>query len=134
MQNIRNGLKVLTFPKLLAVIKIKPIVNIPNHMKKTLIVASVILLGLAVSTRADDEASKKGEKPKSTPSAEEKVQRKQLIEKYDTNKNNRLDKEERSKMTPEDLEKWNKFSPEKSKPAEAPKKKEHSQKEHQEKQ
>jgi len=109
-------------------------------MKKILVVASVILLGLAVSTRADDEAAKKGEKNKSTPTAEEKVQRKQLIEKYDTNKNNRLDKEERSKMTPEDLEKWNKFAPEKSKPADAPKKKEGQQgkekqaKENQEKQ
>ena len=93
-------------------------------MKKALVVASIVLLGLAVTTRADEETAKK----KSTPSAEQKALRKQLVEKYDTNKNNRLDKEEKSKMTPEDLEKWNKSASAKTKPAENEKKKEHQEK------
>ncbi|MGC3961483.1 MAG: hypothetical protein QM813_27225 [Verrucomicrobiota bacterium] len=64
--------------------------------------------GEAKNENKDAAAKKKSEKPeKSAPGAEQKALRKELTEKYDANKNGRLDKEEKSKMTPEDQEKWN---------------------------
>jgi hypothetical protein len=41
------------------------------------------------------------------------------LEKYDLNKSGKLDKEEKSKMTPEDLEKWNSTAPKKKTDGEA---------------
>lgn len=97
-------------------------------MKKTLILAGIALLGLAVTVRADDGVKKSESHKPSAPTAEQKALRKQLIEKYDTNKNGRLDKDERAKMTAEDQEKWNKLTPARTKPAEGAKKKEHQEK------
>ncbi len=74
------------------------------------------VLAVAVNA-AEGETKKEGEaKKKASPAAELKAARKELVEKYDANKNGRLNKEEISKMTPADLEKWNSLSP-------APKKK-----------
>ena len=61
--------------------------------------------GEAKPENKDAAAKKKSEK--SALAAEQKALRKELTEKYDTNKNGRLDKKEKSAMTPEDLEKWN---------------------------
>jgi hypothetical protein len=41
---------------------------------------------------------------------DQKAARKELIEKYDKNKDGKLDKEERGAMTAEDKEKWTKAS------------------------
>jgi len=46
---------------------------------------------------------------------EQKEVKKEMLEKYDTNKDGKLDKEERSKMTKEDKAKWNKAFPHKHK-------------------
>lgn len=81
-------------------------------MKKLLIITCLTCV-LAIAAQAAE-----GEKEKKpSASAEKKALRKELVEKYDTNKNGRLDKEEKSKMTPEDAEKWKSLAP-------APKKKE----------
>lgn len=78
---------------------------------KKLIAAVCLSCAFAVATRAAEGETKKehGEKPK--PSAEHKALRKELTEKYDTNKNGKLDKEEKSKMSAEDQEKWKTLSP-----------------------
>jgi len=71
-------------------------------MKKLLIaigLASALVLGVQA---AETESKKK----QPSAAAEQKAARKALIEKYDTNKNGRLDKKERSQMTPEDATKW----------------------------
>jgi len=63
---------------------------------------------LAMTARAAD-----ADKPKLTD--EQKAARKALIEKYDANKDGKIDKEERAKMTKEDKEKWQSFSAAKKK-------------------
>jgi hypothetical protein len=92
-------------------------------MKKSLIILSVLAL-LALPAKAADDEAKPGEgevRKRPALTAEQKALRKELVEKYDTNKNNRLDKEERSKMTPEDQKKWESVSPApRGKPADKP--------------
>lgn len=83
-------------------------------MKKLLIITCLTCV-LAIAAQAAEGEVKK--EKKLSPAAEKKALRKELTEKYDTNKNGRLDKEEKSKMTPEDAEKWKSLAP-------APKKKE----------
>jgi hypothetical protein len=58
-----------------------------------------ILLGLSLTTLAQDG-------PKPPKSQERKGPSKQLLEKYDINKDGKLDKEERSKITEEDRKKF----------------------------
>ncbi len=58
-----------------------------------------ILLGLSLTTLAQD-----GPKPKK--SQERKGPPKELLEKYDTNNDGKLDKEERSKISEEDKKKF----------------------------
>jgi hypothetical protein len=65
----------------------------------------VTMLGLVCALSLTANAAE-GEKHKL--SAEDKAARKELVDKYDTNKDGKLDKEERSKMTKEDKEKWEK--------------------------
>jgi hypothetical protein len=70
-------------------------------MKKT-IMAVCITCALSIAAFADDDG-KKSENGKShevTP--EQKAIRKALIEKYDTNKDGKLDKEERAKISDAD--------------------------------
>ncbi len=43
-------------------------------------------------------------------SAEDRQARKELLEKYDTNKDKKLSAEEKAKMTAEDKEKWDKLT------------------------
>jgi hypothetical protein len=66
----------------------------------------VVMLGLVCAFTLTMNAAE-GEKHKATP--EEKAARKELLEKYDTNKDGKLDKEEKSKMTKEDKEKMEKL-------------------------
>lgn len=58
-----------------------------------------ILLGFAMTSLAQDG-------PKPGKSQEKKGPPKELLEKYDTNKDGRLDKEERSKISEEDKKKF----------------------------
>lgn len=93
-------------------------------MKKLLTIAT-LSVALACAANAADGNHKAEDAPaknKPAVATEKKALKKELLDKYDTNKNKRLDKEERSKMTPEDLEKWNSISgPPKAKPADGEK-------------
>jgi hypothetical protein len=66
-------------------------------MKKiAAIILGLCLLGTVV--RAED-------KEKTKPTAEQKALRKEMTEKYDTNKDGKLDKEERAKISEDDKKK-----------------------------
>ena len=58
-----------------------------------------IILGLSLTTLAQDG-------PKPPKSQEKKGPPKELLEKYDTNKDGKLDQEERSKVSKEDKKKF----------------------------
>jgi hypothetical protein len=73
-------------------------------MKKLLVAVAVLGLVCAASfttVKADDSGA----------ATDKKAFRKEMLDKYDLNKDGKLDKDEKSKMTPEDLEKWNKTFP-----------------------
>jgi len=72
-------------------------------MKKLLTILC-ITCALALVAHAEEAKEKDGKK-KAAPTAEQKAARKALLEKYDTNKDKKLDKEERAKITAEELEK-----------------------------
>lgn len=84
---------------------------------KKVIIALCLSCSVIIAARAAEGEAKKEHSEKAKPTAEQKALRKELVEKYDTNKNGKLDKEERSKMSSEDQEKWKSIAP-------APKKKE----------
>lgn len=69
-------------------------------MKKLLVILACAACAVTVTVRAADTEGNK------QLTDDQKGLRKQLIEKYDTNKDGKLDKDERSKMTAEDKEKW----------------------------
>lgn len=68
-------------------------------MNKALIAVIVLALVTAGSVTAQSEGTPEG-KRELTP--EQKAARKAMVEKYDTNKDGKLDKDERSKMSEED--------------------------------
>jgi len=68
-------------------------------MKKVLITIIGAALGLTLC--ASDQAADQ-KKPEMTPEQQQKV----LIEKYDLNKDGKLDKDELAKMSQEDKAKW----------------------------
>jgi hypothetical protein len=73
---------------------------------KKLLLALCFACALTLVARAEDkpaDSKQEGKKPALT--AEQKAARKALLEKYDTNKNGKLDKEERAKISAEELEK-----------------------------
>lgn len=75
-------------------------------MKKiAAIVLGLSLLG-TVSYAKNGKNGKDGEKTK--PTAEQKQLRKEMTEKYDTNKDGKIDKEERAKISAEDKAKLEK--------------------------
>jgi Ni/Co efflux regulator RcnB len=69
-------------------------------MKKLLVAFITAAFALALTAKADDATDK------TKPTKEQKAERKALIEKYDANKDGKIDKEERAKMTKEDSDKW----------------------------
>ena len=64
-------------------------------MKKTLIVSIIAAMAFVLSTTAAETQKKHADGGK-------KAMKQQMLEKYDTNKDGKLDKEERAKMTAED--------------------------------
>jgi hypothetical protein len=62
---------------------------------KKLLIALTIASAMAVAVHAGE-----GKKPQLTP--EQKALKQQMLTKYDTNKDGKLDKEEKAKITPED--------------------------------
>ena len=77
-------------------------------MKKFTAVTLALLFAASLTVQAQ-------EKPKHKPTAEQKAFRKEMLEKYDANKDGKLDKDERSKMTQEDKDKMATLSPGKGK-------------------
>ena len=69
-------------------------------MKKMLLVIAGVLCAFSLTANATEG------KHKLTP--EQKALRKEMIEKYDTNKNGKLDKQERAKISKEDKERLQK--------------------------
>jgi len=69
-------------------------------MKKTLLVTAAILCAVSLTANASEG------KHKLTP--EQKALRKEIIAKYDTDKNGKLDKQERAKISQEDKERMQK--------------------------
>jgi hypothetical protein len=68
---------------------------------------AAIVLGLSLlGTIAHAKNGKEGEKAK--PTAEQKQLRKEITEKYDANKDGKIDKEERAKISAEDKAKLEK--------------------------
>jgi len=79
-------------------------------MKKLTTLALGLLCATALTLNAAD-----GEKKKAELTPEQKAFREEMIKKYDTNKDGKLDKEEREKMSAEDKEKQAKLFPGKKK-------------------
>jgi hypothetical protein len=67
-------------------------------MKKIAAIALGLCVLGTVAVKADD-------KEKAKPTAEQKALRKEMTEKYDTNKDGKLDKEERAKISEDDKKK-----------------------------
>lgn len=78
-------------------------------MKKLFTLALGLLCAAALTVNAADEKKR----PELTD--EQKKVYKELLEKYDTNKDGKLDKEERAKMSDEDKDKLAKLFPKKKK-------------------
>ena len=73
---------------------------------KKLLVALCFMCALAVAAHAEDEGKEKKATTKSTkPTAEQKAFRKSLTGKYDTDKNGKLDADEKAKISQEDWDK-----------------------------
>lgn len=81
---------------------------------KKLLVALCITCALTIAAHATD--APEGEKPakRPAPTAEQKAFRKSLVEKYDENKNGKLDADERAKISQEDWDKAG-YAPRKAK-------------------
>lgn len=71
-------------------------------MKKFLLLALGLFCAATVAVHAEDA------KKKPTLTAEQKSLRKEMLAKYDTNKDGKLDKEEKAKMSQEDKDKLEK--------------------------
>src|SRR6266550_1700090 len=88
-----------------------------DRTMKKLLIALCFVCALAVAVNAQDKEAKK----------EAKGLRKEMLDKYDANKDGKLDKEEKAKMSAEDKAKWDAAFPHKKKDApktEEPKKEE----------
>lgn len=82
-------------------------------MKKLLLAALTLCFAMSLTSFAAD-----GEKKKRELTDEQKAVRKEMIEKYDANKDGKLDKEEMGKMSAEDKEKYQKAFPPRKKKSE----------------
>jgi hypothetical protein len=78
-------------------------------MKKLLVLAAGLICALALTAAAGQG------KKQPDLTDEQKAVQKEMLEKYDTNKDGKLEKSERAKMTKEDKEKYNKAFPHKHK-------------------
>ena len=83
-------------------------------MKKLIIATCALFCATALVVQAQDAAPKKAKKEMT---AEQKQLQKDMVTKYDANKNGKLDKDERTAMSDEDKAAWAKAFPK------APKKK-----------
>jgi len=72
-------------------------------MKKLITIAIALLCASAVVVQAQDAKPKKAKKELT---AEQLTVQKEMLAKYDTDKNGKLDKTEKAAMTKEDKEAW----------------------------
>jgi hypothetical protein len=72
-------------------------------MKKILVTIAGVLCATVIAVHADDTAAPKKKGHKMTD--EQKQVMKDMLEKYDTNKDGKLDKDERAKISTEDKQK-----------------------------
>lgn len=79
-------------------------------------------LALAAHAAEGEAKKKEGDNKKPEMTAEQKAFRKEMTDKYDANKDSKLDKEERAKMTQEEKDKWKALFPSKKKAEGEPKK------------
>jgi hypothetical protein len=77
-------------------------------MKKLMLVAVALLCATAITVQAQDSGPKK-EKKKMTP--EQKQVMTDMLAKYDTNKDGKLDKTEKAAMSQQDKDAWAKAFP-----------------------
>jgi hypothetical protein len=75
-------------------------------MKKILVAVMGLLCATALVANAQDAATTKPAKKKLT--AEQETLQKEMLAKYDTDKNGKIDKTERAKISKEDLDKMTK--------------------------
>lgn len=73
-----------------------------DYIMKKLLMALSLICALTLVAHAEDP---KDGKKKAAPTPEQKEARKALVAKYDANKDGKLDKEERAKITQEELDK-----------------------------
>lgn len=80
---------------------------------KKLLVALCITSALALAAHAAEEGKekKKGEGKGPALTEEQKALRKEMLEKYDANKDGKIDKEERANISAEDKEKMKSLRP-----------------------
>ncbi len=77
-------------------------------MKKALLTAIALTIALAFSATAAPEVKTDKDAAKKKPTAEQKALRTEITTKYDINKDGKLDKEERAKISAEDKERMEK--------------------------
>jgi hypothetical protein len=83
-------------------------------MKKLLLAAAALLCGLAITVQSQ-AADSGGKKAKKELTTEQKQLQTDMLAKYDTNKDGKLDKEEKAAMSQEDKDAWTKAFPGKKK-------------------
>ncbi|MGZ4963320.1 MAG: hypothetical protein ACXWC8_12260 [Limisphaerales bacterium] len=75
-------------------------------MKKILVTIAGVICATAICVHAADDSTAPKKHHKMTE--EQKAVQKEMLEKYDTNKDGKLDKEEKAKISAEDKEKMKK--------------------------
>lgn len=91
-------------------------------MKKLIIATLGLLCATAIAVHAQEGSKPASEsKPKKELTPEQQVVMKEMLAKYDANKNGKLDKEEKAAMSQEDKDKMAKVGLGKKKSSEAPK-------------
>ena len=73
-------------------------------MKKLFVAALGLLCATAIVVQAQDAKPNQNNKPKKELTAEQQTVMKEMLAKYDTNKDGKLDKEERAAISPADKE------------------------------
>jgi curli biogenesis system outer membrane secretion channel CsgG len=76
-------------------------------MKKLLVIAATLACAVALNATAQDSAkpAEAAGKKKTALTADQKKLQKEMVEKYDANKDGKLDKEEKAKISADDKKK-----------------------------
>ena len=75
-------------------------------MKRIIVIAAALVCAVALNASAQDSAKPADTaKKKTTLTADQKKLQKEMVEKYDTNKDGKLDKEEKAKISADDKKK-----------------------------